>query len=104
MVSEALLLPISRARKRSEARKREQHRRGGGGTNTGKEASDQNRSDSRPPYLSGERQSWERGIVDAPLRRQSWERGFVVAMWDRGRAVAEAVVGTWVRGCKRITT
>ncbi len=76
MVSEALLLPISCARKGSEARKREQHKRGGGGTNTGKEASDQNRSDSRPPYLSGERQSWERGRAVAG---QSWERGLVAA-------------------------
>ncbi|EAY93090.1 hypothetical protein OsI_14891 [Oryza sativa Indica Group] len=25
-------------------------------------------SDSRPPYLSGERQSWERGNVDALLQ------------------------------------
>ena len=82
MVSEALLLPISRARKRSEAGKREQLRRGEGETNTGKEARNSDRTrglliyqekergravaegivgtwDSRPPYLSGER-TWTR--------------------------------------------
>ena len=76
VVSEALLLPISRARKGSEARKREQHRRGGGGTNTGKEVVKPDRT---------------RGLL-------------IYQEKERGRAVAEGIVGTWVSGCKRIAT
>ena len=76
MVSEALLLPISRARKRSEAGKREQLRRGEEETNTGKEAKKSDRT---------------RGLL-------------IYQEKERGRAVAEGIVGTWVSGCKRIAT
>ena len=76
VVPEALLLPISRVRKRSEAGKREQLRRGEGETNTGKEAKKSDRT---------------RGLL-------------IYQEKERGRAVAEGIVGTWVSGCKRIAT
>jgi hypothetical protein len=87
VVSEALLFPISRARKRSEARKREQLRRGEGETNTGKEAKKTDRT---------------RGL----LIYQEKERGRAVAEGIVGTwvSVAEGIVGTWVSGCKRIAT
>ncbi len=92
MVSEALLLPISRACKRSEARKREQLRRGEGETNTGKEAIKPDRTRGLLIYQEKEH---GRAVAEG-----------IVGTWisERGRAVAEGIVGTWVSSCKRIAT
>jgi hypothetical protein len=72
VVSEALLLPISRARKRSEARKRESD----SGTEEEKLTPGKKR---RKRIRLAASLSIRRKNVDALLRRESWERGLVAA-------------------------
>uniref|UniRef100_A0A0E0BQJ3 Uncharacterized protein n=1 Tax=Oryza glumipatula TaxID=40148 RepID=A0A0E0BQJ3_9ORYZ len=90
VVPEALLLPISCARKRSEARKRN---RGSTGARRRKNTSKRKQANRSDRYSRRDSASCctrvvgdcaqlphtRRGIVDASLRRQSWERGIVVA-------------------------